>query len=102
MIKMINDLIAITTALGVLVFNALIIWGVFYVTASGMIFGFVDRILPGRWIRKPLFDCPVCMSSVWGGLGYLAGVIWFGWHWYLLPVYIVALAGFMAVTNPEK
>jgi len=22
------------------------------------------------WLMKPIFDCPVCMSSVWGAIGF--------------------------------
>jgi hypothetical protein len=59
--------------------NSFIIWGVFYATryeyseierkvTRNEILGFVkkygDVILP-LWLRKPLYDCPMCMASFW-------------------------------------
>jgi hypothetical protein len=29
-------------------------------------------------IMKPLFDCPICMSSVWGAIGFIAMSYFFG------------------------
>ena len=43
-----------------------------------------------RWIRKPLFDCPVCMVPWWGSL-----LVWiFEWDWSLQ---LILSAGGIAV-----
>lgn len=38
---------------------------------EGMIFGFIgaklDNLLPS-YIRKPLYDCPICMAPWWGSV----------------------------------
>jgi hypothetical protein len=42
------------------------------------------------WIFKPLFNCPVCMSSVWGS------VMWFSWGdnpLWQYPFFLVCLSG---------
>lgn len=31
----------------------------------GKIFDFLDFIIKKDWIKKPLFKCPTCQSSVW-------------------------------------
>jgi len=31
----------------------------------GKIFDFLDLIIKKDWIKKPLFKCPTCQSSVW-------------------------------------
>lgn len=42
-------------------------------TKEGMIASFVPRLLNVLpwWIKKPLFECPVCMCSIWGTLAFL-------------------------------
>lgn len=54
------------------------------------------------WLQKPLYACSICMSSIYGTLGYFIGV-WtvFGGHdlktvigW---PFYVVMLAGLNAI-----
>lgn len=39
-------------------------------TWEGMIFGFIPAITWNwaEWIKKPLYDCPICMSFWWGGM----------------------------------
>jgi len=68
-----------------LIFNSLIIWGVFTSIQEGMIFGKVGNFIRGKyhlepftnvntpigfhlpeWIKKPLAICPICMASVYG------------------------------------
>ena len=66
-----------TTLLHLILTASLISWGFFAATryrvyqdgvVSSQILGFVkkygDQHLP-IWIRKPLYDCPTCMGSVW-------------------------------------
>lgn len=62
--------------------NSNILWFIAY---------FGDKILP-YWITKPLYNCPICMSSIWGL-----------WYWAYYPpeenqikfwiFYTLALAG---------
>ena len=87
----------------VLVLNSLVCLGVHVLTRDGMLFAPV-----ADWIRnslkgvfnisefwcKPLFDCPPCMASVWGLLG------WF----YLMPSlaivpYLLVLCGVNALIS---
>ena len=42
--------------------------GAYVAMKDGMILQFIPRILRNApwWVKKPVFDCPVCMASVWG------------------------------------
>ncbi len=96
-----------------LIFNSLIIWGVFTSLHEGMIFERVGGLIRGdhyldtdtrtiefhlpEWIKKPLAICPICMASVYGTPifwgAYIIDVINFD---YIIIVYICyefALAG---------
>jgi hypothetical protein len=75
-------------ALGVLV-----IVGVWNAFDQKMVFGklgaWARRKFP-EWLTMPLFDCPMCMASVWGT------TMWFGTggdfsRWW--AIYVVALSG---------
>jgi len=81
----------------VLVLNSLACLGVHCLTREGMILEKVAnyiRLYIGEFWCKPLFDCPPCMASVWGLLG------WF----YLTPSlaivpYLLVLCGVNALTS---
>ncbi len=99
-----------------LIFNSLIIWGVFTSIQEGMIFEKLGNWIRGHkeifchmssaytkkdnipsWIKKPLAICPICMASVYGTPvfwgAYFIDVINFD---YIIIVYICyefALAG---------
>lgn len=84
-----------TTAYQFLI-NALFIFGVFFSFQHGQIFG-----KPGDWISmkiptisKPLFNCYLCMPSIWGSLGYwlYVGDQIDGWI-----IYVFSLTGFMYI-----
>jgi hypothetical protein len=32
------------------------------------------------WLKKPLFECSVCMCMWWGPTISCCGILWFGWH----------------------
>jgi len=60
------------------------IWGIHILFQEGHL---LER--PGNWMRdrspepwwiKPLFDCPICMSSVWGIVGFFAVDYFFDLH----------------------
>lgn len=40
--------------------------GLYKITRDGYIWDFMQTWNIRPWIKKPLFNCPVCMSSVWG------------------------------------
>jgi hypothetical protein len=81
----------------VLVLNSLGCLGVHCLTREGMLFEQAAnyiRLYVGEFWSKPLFDCPPCMASVWGLLG------WF----YLTPSlaivpYLLVLCGVNALTS---
>lgn len=72
--------------------GALVIVGVWNAFSAGMIFGWL-RAKMRSWPKAflmPLFDCPMCMASVWGS------IVWFATdgtldRWWL--IYVVALSG---------
>lgn len=73
-----------------LIFNALVVIGVWESTAPGMILekpaAWLESKLGRYWV-KPLFNCPPCMASVWGTAFYFL-------HDYGRPLwYVLALAG---------
>jgi hypothetical protein len=77
---------------------ALIIMGVWTSFGEGMIFAKLgdwmeDNLHP--YVNKPIFTCPQCMSSLWGGSIW----IWSGGAWQVLPVFILALCGLMRLIS---
>lgn len=80
-----------------LIFNELVILGIVQTTDLDMIFEepakwAKQHISP--WIRKPLFECVYCMSSLWGTIVF--------WIWMqdftadnliIWPFYVLALCG---------
>lgn len=83
-----------------LILNSLFIWGFFAATRKDELFNLEDAPLP-KWLAKPLYNCPFCMSSVWGVIGFylflqmppFVGELW-GFGWYYLPIYCIQLCGF--------
>lgn len=90
--------------------NCLLIWGVYFVTHNGRILEGV-RIATshklGAFWSKPIFECPVCMSSFWGTLPivlmiivsvfligkiYLIGLL-------IIPLWIILLAGLNGIVE---
>lgn len=81
----------------ILVANTLYIHGLKAAMSEGMILDFIPRKLDGlpEWVKMPLFDCPICMSSVHSYILPFS-LYFFGYGWHLLwawPFYIVMLAG---------
>lgn len=78
--------------------NALFILGVYYSFSKNQIFGGVREYFlmknPMFWtpILKPFILCFVCMSSVWGTIGYILFLDYPIWY---LPIYVFSLCGFM-------
>lgn len=68
------------------------IWGIKAITTHPFIFYKQANWIEfhaGKWICKPLFRCPVCMTSFWGSFIFAIS----GLNIYLWPIYIIALAG---------
>lgn len=54
-----------------------------------------------NWITKPLYDCSICMASLWGSIAFVAIGYFFGVH---LPLkqfipYIFCLCGLNTIIN---
>ncbi len=60
-------------------------------TWEGMIFHFIHSSLWGlrSWLKKPLYDCPVCMAIWWGPAIIAIGII--GKMWQVSNVYQLAI-----------
>jgi hypothetical protein len=81
----------------VLVLNSLACLGVHCLTREGMLLekvGNYIRHYVGDYWSKPLFDCPPCMASVWGLMGWL----YFVTDLHLIP-YLLILCGLNALTS---
>jgi len=78
----------------------LICVGIWKVFEPKMILGklgdFLNAWLP-KWIVAPLFDCPPCMSSIWGTtIWFLTGGDFFWW-----PAFVFALCGLNTLVTIE-
>ena len=99
-----------------LIFNALIIWGVYTSIQEGMIFGKLGSFIRGKykidtinhiktpigyhlpnWIKKPLATCSICMASIYGTsvfwFAHLTGLIHYDYAIIVYICYVFALAG---------
>ena len=82
-----------------LIFNSLLIWGVYASIQEGMTFEKIgDRIRSlSDWIKKPLGSCPICMASVYGTpifwLAYIAELINYDYIIIFYICYVFALSG---------
>ena len=82
---------------------ALVAKGVFAAMGEGMVLEpvrtFLAKYVKGH-MAMPLYDCSLCMTSVWGTMA-LALCWWFGVPvvWELLPVYILSAVGLLALID---
>ena len=62
---------------------------IYATTKEGMIASFVPPLLwwLPSWLKKPLYECPVCMCSVWGSIFFLLTPL----HPIQYPVFILAV-----------
>lgn len=71
---------------------SLCIWGIHILFQEGHIFeqlgDWMDEKLP-EGLNKPLWACPVCMSSIWGTAGYFI----LGLHYHYFFPFIFCLCG---------
>lgn len=80
-----------------LIFNALVINGVWFATSPGEIYDFTGRFFETKtpqWVAKPMVQCRKCMSSVWGTAGFLSfGHLYLGLPLWMWVPYCLALCG---------
>jgi len=62
--------------------TALIILFFHVCTWPGMVFSFVSEALKNvpAYLKKPLFDCPICMCPWWGPTVVACGIVGNVWH----------------------
>ena len=67
------------------------------ISISGELIRYDDDIGKRRndMIKKPLFNCPPCMASIWGTAGFVYTGI--GWEYWI--VWVLSLAGFNYIVN---
>ena len=87
--------------------TCLIIWAIHILFQEEHLLGKVGTFFRGprseddeeetlrEYLMRPIFDCPICMSSVWGTIGFFALDYFFGVHlpYKLLIPYVLALCG---------
>lgn len=54
-----------------LIHATFLIWGIKCLFAPGYLLFFNRESWPD-WVKKPLFNCPPCMSSVWGTVWFIS------------------------------
>lgn len=82
----------------IIVIVALIVYFFYECTRKGMVFSFVADTLDAcpAWMKKPLFDCPICMVVWWGPSIIACGIIGNVWqvsNVWKLSMIIAAAAG---------
>lgn len=77
--------------------GSLCVLGLYAAMGEGMILKFLhdffERITNNkvlRHIRAALYECPICMASIWGTIVWLLLGYWFSMAWVL---YVFAVAG---------
>lgn len=87
-----------TTYFQLLLLNLLLIFGIWKLFQVDEVFGkagdWMTKRIGDHWV-KPLFDCPACMSSVWGTAFFVATFhvmpVWV--EWWMLPLHCLVLCG---------
>lgn len=74
--------------------NILFIFGIHVCFKEEMIFekaaDWIEEKVKDHYWLKPLYSCPICMSSIWGGACF---IIFSGLSIFLLPVWVISMAG---------
>jgi len=77
--------------------GSLCVLGLYAAMGEGMILEFLrnffDRVTNNKvlqYIRPALYECPICMASIWGTVVWLLLGDWFSLYWVL---YVFAVAG---------
>lgn len=82
--------------------NFLFIWGLKFAFSPDQVFDLTKlRLALSKtkfyWLRKPLFDCAPCMSSIYGSLGFLIVYLNCDILWIYIFVWVPCLAGLSAI-----
>lgn len=84
--------------LDIVIFGALCVLGLYAAMGEGMVLAplriLFERITDNRvlrWVRPALYECPICMASIWGTVVWLVMGMNFTGLWVL---YVFAVAGF--------
>lgn len=81
-----------------LIINATFIIGLRIISSEGYVLHWYRRLCENvPFFHKPLITCPVCMSSIYGLLYVLIVIQIPSSQWQKVPVYLIALAGTVAV-----
>lgn len=83
-----------------LVLAALWIWGIYFMCRRGQIFvdiGNVGKKVLPKWLQKPLFLCPMCMSSIHGTLIYVVSPMHY--NFWLHALFLVTLCGLNVIID---
>lgn len=76
--------------------NLLLIFGIWKLFQVDEVFGkagdWMTKRIGDHWV-KPLFDCPACMSSVWGTLFFFGAGMYQWLPWYAWPFHCLVLCG---------
>lgn len=91
----------VTEYLQLLVLNLFLIMGIWKLLQKDMLLGsFGDWMFKklGKFYSKPVFDCPPCMSSIWGTAFFFAARLDSMMPWWLFPLHCLALCGLATVT----
>lgn len=82
----------------IVIFGALCVLGLYAAMGEGMILESLKHLFERvtnhrllRWIRPALYECPICMASIWGTVAWLVMGMSFTGLWVL---YVFAVAGF--------
>jgi hypothetical protein len=84
--------------LDVVIFGALCVLGLYAAMGEGMVLAPLRKLFEmitnnrfSRFIRPALYECPICMASIWGTVAWLVMGMTFTGLWVL---YVFAVAGF--------
>lgn len=83
------------------IITSFIITGIWVTFQEGMVFYKIREKLfePIKYsfVRKPLFECMICMASIWGSLIYF--FVWQGSFSIDWPLFILTTAGVMTIIS---
>lgn len=92
-------------ALYLLLLNALFIFGIHTLFSEGHLLEGAGKVIEreiGSYWSKPLFLCVLCMSSIYGTAGFILGVFYYGFPFWMWVPYCIALCGLNTIINDLK
>lgn len=80
---------------------AMFAYGMFTLQRPGFLLDFMrpfwKKIAP-KGLHEPLFECGVCVSSIWGGSCFIYLNLFTQWY-YMIPVAMIASSGMLAIVD---